>query len=110
MAQRTQVELVDDIDGSRARGTVRFTVEGREWELDLSAEHLAQFAEDMRRWTQHARRVGVHHGAGRRPARRDPAQTAHIRTWAAANGFDVGPRTPISAQIVQAYEAAHQDR
>ena len=36
-------------------------------------------------------------------------QREAIRTWANANGFTVGDRGRIAANITQAYEAAHQD-
>ena len=39
MAQKIQVLLVDDLDGGEAEGTVRFGLDGVEYEIDLSAEH-----------------------------------------------------------------------
>ena len=36
-------------------------------------------------------------------------QREAIRTWANANGFTVGDRGRIAANILQAFEAAHQD-
>jgi len=39
MAQKIQTLLVDDIDGSEAEGTVRFGLDGAEYEIDLSAEN-----------------------------------------------------------------------
>jgi hypothetical protein len=35
-------------------------------------------------------------------------QREAIRTWANANGFTVGDRGRIAANIIQAFEAAHQ--
>jgi len=34
-----QVLLIDDLDGSEADGTVRFALDGTEYEIDLSAGH-----------------------------------------------------------------------
>ena len=39
MAQKVQTLFVDDLDGSVAEGTVRFGLDGAEYEIDLDAEH-----------------------------------------------------------------------
>ena len=39
MAQKIQTLFVDDLDGSQAQGTVRFGLEGTEYEIDLNAGH-----------------------------------------------------------------------
>jgi hypothetical protein len=39
MAQRIQTLLIDDLDGGEAAGTVRFGLDGAEYEIDLSAAH-----------------------------------------------------------------------
>ena len=39
MAQKIQILLIDDLDGSAAEGTVRFALDGAEHEIDLNAEH-----------------------------------------------------------------------
>ncbi len=39
MAQRVQTLLIDDLDGGEAEGTVRFGLDGAEYEIDLSAGH-----------------------------------------------------------------------
>ena len=40
MAQRVQTLLIDDLDGGEAEGTVRFGLDGAEYEIDPSAEHV----------------------------------------------------------------------
>ena len=45
MAQRTQVILVDDIDGSEATPTVTFGIDGDTYEFDLNAEKVAALRE-----------------------------------------------------------------
>jgi hypothetical protein len=37
MAQRVQTLLIDDLDGGEAAGTVRFGLDGAEYEIDLAA-------------------------------------------------------------------------
>ena len=39
MAQKVQVLLTDDLDGSAANETVRFRLDGTEYEIDLNAKH-----------------------------------------------------------------------
>ena len=39
MAQRIQTLLIDDLDGGEADGTVRFGLDGTDYEIDLSAAH-----------------------------------------------------------------------
>ncbi len=37
MAQKIQTLFINDIDGSAAEGTVRFALDGTEYEIDLNA-------------------------------------------------------------------------
>jgi hypothetical protein len=39
VAQKVQTLYIDDMDGSEAEGTVRFGLNGAEYEIDLSAAH-----------------------------------------------------------------------
>ena len=38
VAQKIQTLFIDDLDGSEAEGTVRFALDGTEYEIDLNAE------------------------------------------------------------------------
>ncbi|MEO6086929.1 MAG: Lsr2 family protein [Umezawaea sp.] len=116
MAQQTIVTLVDDIDGSEAHETVTFSLDGVQYEIDLSATHaeglrtvLAEFVETGRRTSKPK---GVRSGGGRsatavRPAVADREQNQAIREWARSQGVDVADRGRISAEIVDKYKAAH---
>jgi DNA-binding LytR/AlgR family response regulator len=66
VAQKIQVLLIDDLDGSQADGTVRFALDGTEYQIDLNAEHAAALREALARYVSAARRAG---GGARRPAR-----------------------------------------
>ncbi len=48
MARTTTVQLIDDIDGSQAAETVRFAVDGRTYEIDLSTEHAEGLRHSLR--------------------------------------------------------------
>ena len=39
MAQLRKVSLIDDLDGSQAQHTVAFSLDGQEYEIDLSAQN-----------------------------------------------------------------------
>ena len=123
MAQKVQVLLVDDIDGGDAAETVTFSLDGVDYEIDLSEEHAGALREAMATWVGHARKVsGRSSGASRRSAPRERAQarssstpsgpsrdTGAVRTWAKENGYTVSDRGRISADVLQAYDDAHQE-
>lgn len=111
MARRTQVILVDDIDGGQADETVAFGLDGSSYEIDLSSKNAASLREAMASYVGAAHRLG-RSGArgsgprGRAPATTDREQTQAIRAWARRNGHSVSDRGRIPATIVEAYHAA----
>ena len=73
MAQRTQILYVDDIDGSKADGTIRFGLDGTYYEIDLSKKHADQLAKAIRPYIDAARKVPGRfhlHGSSRAPRSR----------------------------------------
>jgi hypothetical protein len=48
MAQKIRTLLIDDLDGSAAEGTVRFGLDGTEYEIDLNARHASACRENRR--------------------------------------------------------------
>lgn len=106
MAQRTHILYVDDIDGGEAEGTIRFGVDGAEYEIDLSKEHAEQFAKAVSPYVAAARKVPATRRAGRgsRPARHN--QSA-VREWAKSQGMKVSDRGRIPSDILAKYEGAH---
>jgi hypothetical protein len=55
MAERIQVELVDDIDGSPAQQTVTFALDGVTYEIDLSEQHAQALRSVLSRYIDCAR-------------------------------------------------------
>jgi hypothetical protein len=47
VAQKVQTLFIDDIDGSAAEGTVRFALDGTDYEIDLNAEHAQQLRDAL---------------------------------------------------------------
>ena len=109
MAQKIQILLIDDLDGSEAEGTVRFGLDGAEYEIDLNAEHAQALRDALARYVHAARRA---RGGARRPARggrRAPAggvDSTEVREWAKAQGIDVKDRGRVPAGLVVKFKAA----
>jgi hypothetical protein len=110
----TIVTLTDDLDGSKADRTVAFSVDGTNYEIDLSKKNAAAFAKAVSPYVGAARQVRGPSKRGRRPARRAAAPTSSggrraelsaIRAWAKANGHPVSDRGRIPAKIVEEYRA-----
>jgi Lsr2 len=109
MAQKIQILLIDDLDGSEAEGTVRFGLDGTDYEIDLNAEHARALRDALARYVDAARRAG---GGARRPARGGRRASAsgvdstEIREWAKAQGIDVKDRGRVPAGLVVKFKAA----
>ena len=109
MAQKVQTVFIDDLDGAEADSTVRFGLDGTEYEIDLNAEHDQQLREALARYVGAARRVS---GNARRPARtgRRPQpggpNTTEVREWAKAQGIDVKDRGRVPAELIVKFRAA----
>lgn len=109
MAQKVHIVLVDDIDGSEATESVSFGLDGASYEIDLNEKNAAKLREILSGYVGHARKVGAAKGRGRRAAAtNDTGHTAReIRDWARSNGLDVPDRGRVSAEVRQAFAAAH---
>ena len=66
MAQKIQTLFIDDLDGSEADGTVRFGLDGTDYEIDLNAAHAQELRDALARYVTAARRAG---SSARRQAR-----------------------------------------
>ena len=55
MAQK--VSLIDDLDGSEADETVTYSLDGQEYEIDLSEENAAKFRETLEPYIDKSRPV-----------------------------------------------------
>lgn len=114
MAQRTQVLLIDDLDGSSADETISFGLDGTAYEIDLSADNANVLRAALADYVAKGRKAAWIRGNNRRrpagaPGSRNsaPLDTADVRAWARSNGYEVNDRGRIAADIVEAYRAAH---
>ena len=111
MAQRVQTLLIDDLDGGEAEGTVRFGLDGAEYEIDLSAEHAEALRRALAPYVSAARRAP---GAaarrptrgGRRAAGAGAADPVAVREWAKSQGIEVKDRGRVPAELVVKFKAA----
>ena len=107
MAQRVQTVFIDDIDGGAADGTVRFGLDGTDYEIDLNGEHTNELRNALGKYIEHSRKVG---GTARRASRGRGAasaiDTAKVREWARESGYDIKDRGRVSADLVAKYQAA----
>ena len=117
MAQKTQVVLTDDIDGSEATQTITFAYQGVNYEIDLNDDHAAALEESFHDWIQAARKVNARAGAtkGTSNTRSSSPRTAGsnerdmnaVRAWLRENGHEVSDRGRVAQKLLDAYDAAH---
>ena len=108
MAQKVNIVLVDDLDGTEATETVTFGLDGVSYEIDLNDGNAAALREAMSGYVGHARKVSGGARRGRRSTgSASSSNTKDVREWAKSQGMDVSERGRISADVQQAYDAAH---
>ncbi len=106
MAQRVNIVLVDDIDGSEATETVTFGLDGTSYEIDLNDKNAAKLRDALATYVGHGRKVA----GGRRTRSKSSTATSgasakEIRDWARSNGFKVPDRGRIPADVREAFDA-----
>jgi len=107
MAQRVQVVLEDDLDHGKADETVTFGLDGTTYEIDLSKKNAAKLRDALSSYVGAGRRVAGRRSGGRGRGRgRSASDSADIRAWAKANGYEVSERGRISAEVREAYNSA----
>jgi len=113
VAQRVNVVLVDDLDGSDAIETVLFGIDGVSYEIDLSEKNAKKLRDSLALYVADARRTGGRRSTGRGASRASNGSaaggdTSDVRAWARANGHPVSDRGRISAEIQDAYKKANK--
>jgi hypothetical protein len=114
MAQK--VMLIDDLDGSEGAETITYTVDGQEYEIDLSEENAEKFRTALAPFIEKSRTVErpaimtlapVRTGRRQRSGGSGRDDISQIRAWAEAQGLDVSARGRIKKEIIDAYDQAH---
>jgi hypothetical protein len=109
VAQKIQTLFIDDLDGSEAEGTVRFGLDGAEYEIDLNAKHADSLRAALSPYVAAARRSA---SAPRKPARSgrrgsgSALNSTEVRDWARSQGIEVKDRGRVPAELVVKFKAA----
>jgi len=109
VAKQTTVTLIDDLDGGTADEQVEFSVDGRSYEIDLSASNGARLRDALAPFISAARRTGGRRSTAGAPARpaSDREQNQAIREWAQAQGLKISERGRIPSNVLEAYHSSH---
>jgi hypothetical protein len=107
------IAVVDDFDGSEAAETVKFSIDGKGYEIDLSKPNANELRRALRPYVERAR------GSRRTGASRAKSKSARagggrtegydrtvVRAWAKANRIKVAPRGRIANDVVQKWRSA----
>lgn len=111
MATRYLVQLIDDLSlepiPEGAGESVGFGLDGIGYVIDLSDAHVGEFRALLAPYLAAARKAGSV-ASTRRPQSGAPKlDSKAVREWASANGYRVSERGRVSAEVQQAYAAAH---
>jgi nucleoid-associated protein Lsr2 len=111
VAKQTTVTLIDDLDGTPADESVEFALDGRSYEIDLSAANSGKLRDRLAPYVSAARRSGSRRAASSGPApgrsAADREQNPAIREWAVAQGMKISERGRIPSNVLEAYHQAH---
>ncbi|GAA1347589.1 Lsr2 family protein [Arthrobacter koreensis] len=106
MAQKVKIILVDDLDGGSADETVRFGLDGSQYEIDLSNDNAKNLRAALKQYVDAGRKTGGRTGRPRGTGTSRSNEAAQIREWARSNGYTVSERGRVNSEIIEAYRAA----
>ena len=109
MARKVTTVLIDDLTGENADETVEFGIDGKLYEIELTADNASRLRELLAGYVKVARRAESPVSTGRKRTGQKASRTdlAEIRDWARGQGYEVSDRGRIRADIVEAYDKAH---
>jgi hypothetical protein len=113
VAQKTIMELVDDLDGGQADESVAFALDGVDFVIDLSAENAARLRDTLAQFVGHARRTGGRKQRGKAVAAATNGSangmpdTHAVREWARNQGETVAERGRVPQALVIRFQEAH---
>jgi hypothetical protein len=113
--EEVTISLIDDFDGTEAAETVKFALDGKIYEIDLSKSNANELRRTLRPYVDRARgarrNTGARRGKGGSPRggvsrRSEGYDRTEVRAWAKANRIKVAPRGRISNEIVEKWRKA----
>ena len=105
--RKTITTLIDDLDGTEAAETVRFTLDGTNYEIDLSDKNAATLRDALAPYTMRAKTAGRQRRTRTTLRSAGPSRSAEIRAWAASANMPVPARGRVPTAVVQAFDSAH---
>src|SRR3954469_5415458 len=101
MATKTIVSFHDDLTDEPADTTVNFSLDGGDYEIDLTDTNAEELRKVLGRYVEAGRKVG-----GKRRRRQSSSPFADVdlkavRAWAAAKGYEVSNRGRIPAAVIR---------
>lgn len=92
---------VDDLDGTTIKSVknIHFSLDGVDYEIDLSRKHADLLRKTLSRYKKHARNI----------SKEEVVSSANqlIRNWAQENGYEIAPVGKIPAKVMAAFQAAN---
>ena len=110
MAQKVEVTLIDDLDGSKADETITFGLDDTQYVIDLGEKNARELRDSFAKYVDAARRDRDARPTGRGTARKaSPAgpNTSDVREWAKAQGFEVSERGRVAKDLIVKFQEAH---
>jgi Lsr2 len=112
VAQKVSVTFACDYDAKEIPDgehmTRAFSLDGRDYEIDLCQRHSQKFDELMRQFAVKARRATSRATGAKRRTAAHRQRSAQIRAWAKHTGIPVSDRGRIPAEVITKYEADHR--
>ena len=114
MAQKTIVQLVDDLDGKELTAqqgqTVTFGLDGVSYEIDLSNKNAKALRDLLGRYADVARKVGTARTATGRTIKRTQLgpDAVVVKAWADSKGLDYPKRGRLPKVLLEQYAADHR--
>lgn len=117
-----QTLIIDDLSGDTGARTRRFSVDGTDYEIDLTDASFAGLKAALKPFIKAARQTGSARPRAAAPAQRakgrkagakrakGPTEAAVIRAWARANGMAVTERGRVAPELKAAWAAAGSPR
>lgn len=106
MAQKVRTLYVDDLDGSDAEGTVRFSLDGAHYEIELSAAHATELRNALAPYVEAGRKIPRRAGRNHRKAAGKGINSNEVRGWAKTNGVEIKNRGRVPAEVVTKFLTA----
>lgn len=107
MAQKVEVTLIDDLDGSAADETLTFGLDGKVYEIDLKSKNADKLRNALAPYITAGRKTGGTRTRTKPGRSQGGDDTAAIRNWAKENGYEVNDRGRVPATIREAYAKAN---